>query len=110
MARCIAFDKQTAQAISTNLRFLASCDPNADPLQSALQSSSPQALLALPADSSGGVLIARFQRNPGLPVPSVTLSTAPVSFAAGGFLGLSDEPVFDPQPTTPKKWWQKLLD
>lgn len=110
MTRCIAFDKQTAQAISANLHFLASCDPHADPLQSALQSSSPQVLLALPADSSGGVLIARFQRNPGLPVPSTTPSPAPVSFAAGGFLGLSDEPIFDPQPPTPKKWWQKLLD
>lgn len=110
MARCIAFDKQTAQAISTSLHFPTVCDPNANPVESALQSNSPHALLALPAEAGGRVLMARLQRGPGLPHAPLSCSSTPVAFAAGGFLGLSDEPVFDPEPSAGKKWWQKILD
>lgn len=110
MARCVAFDKETAQAVSTNLHLLTVCDPLANPLTSALQSKSPQALLALPADDSGRILLARFQRNPRPPCPATPLSDGPVTFEAGGFLGLSDEPVFDAEPPASRKWWQKLLD
>lgn len=110
MARCIAFDKQTAQAISSNLHFLTLCDPEANPIESALQSNSPRALLALPADVGGRVLMATFQRKTGLPDTPLPHSSPPVAFAAGGFLGLSDEPVFDPEPSARKRWWQKILD
>ena len=110
MARCIAFDKQTAQAISTSLHFLTLCDPKANPVESALQSTSPHALLALPAEAGGRVLMARFQRRTGLPDAPLPYSSTPVSFAAGGFLGLSDEPVFDPEPPARKRWWRRILD
>lgn len=110
MARCIAFDRQTAQAISVKLHLLAICDPDADALQSALQCSSPQALLALPSGTGNGVLIARFQRNPALHSVAEGLPEQSLNFQAGGFLGLSDEPVFDTQPQAPRKWWQKILE
>ena len=110
MARCIAFDRQTAQAISVKLHLLAICDPDADALQSALQSSSPQALLALPADTDNRVLIAQFRRNPSLACPAEPLSQQPLNFQAGGFLGLSDEPVFQAEPQAPRKWWQRVLE
>jgi hypothetical protein len=110
MARCFVFDKQTARAISTNLHLLTICDPDADALPSALESDSRQILLALPAEDSERVLVARFQRHPDELYPAEPGAEAAATFEAGGFLGLSDQPVFDPEPQPPKKWWQKLLD
>ena len=104
MARCIAFDKPTAQAISRNLHLLTVCNPEADPVQTALHSNAPISLLALPSVSGKGVLVAKFRR-PAQAAPS----NDPVGFEASGFLGLSDEPVYVPESPA-RKWWQKLLE
>ncbi len=104
MARCIAFDKPTAQAISRNLHLLTVCNPEADPVQTALQSNAPISLLAVPSENGKHVLVAKFRR------PALALADKePVSFEASGFLGLSDEQVFVPEPPA-RKWWQKLLE
>jgi hypothetical protein len=110
MARCIAFDKQTAQAISVKLHWLTICDPGADAVESALQTNSPQSLLVLPSETGGRVLMAHFRRNPSLARSPAPLPPETVNFQAGGFLGLSDEPVFETEAKTPKKWWQRILD
>lgn len=107
MARCIAFDKSTAQAISRNLHVLTLCDSEGDPVQAALHSNSPTALLALPAENGKRVLVARFQRGPRA---AAAANNEPVGFSASGFLGLSDEPLFADQPEAPRKWWQKILE
>ena len=104
MARCIAFDKPTAQAISRNLRLLTVCDPEADPLQTALHSNAPMSLLALPSENGKHVLVAKFRRPALAPA-----NNDPVGFEASGFLGLSDEPVYVPEAPA-KRWWQKLLE
>jgi hypothetical protein len=104
MARCIAFDKPTAQAISRNLHLLTVCDPEADPLQTALHSNAHLSLLALPSESGKHVLVAKFRRPALAPV-----NNDPVGFEASGFLGLSDEPVYVPERPA-RKWWQKLLE
>ena len=97
MARCFAFDKPTAQAISRNLHLLTICNPEADPVQTALQSTSPTSLLALPTEDGKCILVARFRRSsPAL--------------EAGGFLGLSDQLTYAPEPQPGKKWWQKFLE
>ncbi|HEU5335850.1 MAG TPA: hypothetical protein VFU27_07800 [Terriglobales bacterium] len=108
MGRCIAFDKPTAQAISRNLHLLTVCDSEGDPLQSALHSNSTLSLLAIPADTANRVLIATFRRAPRLAVPPS--SPDPVGFEASGFLGLSDEPVYENEPPAARKWWQKILE
>lgn len=100
MARCIAFDKPTAQAISRNLHLLTICNTEADPVQAALQSDSPTSLLALPVEGGKRVLVARFRR---------LTSNEPAGFEASGFLGLGDQPVFAPELLPAKKWWQKFL-
>lgn len=107
MGRCIAFDKSTAQAISRNLHLLTICNPEADPLQSALHSNSPTSLLATPADATDRVLIARFRRSPTATSGS---SPDPVGLEATGFLGLTDGPVYEAEPQAEKKWWQKILE
>ena len=104
MARCIAFDKPTAQAISRNLHLLTVCDSEADPLQTALHSKAPISLLALPSENGKHVLVAKFRRPALAPA-----NNDPVGFEASGFLGLSDEPVYVPGPPA-RKWWQKLLE
>jgi hypothetical protein len=108
MARCIAFDKSTAQAISRNLHLLTICDSEGDPLQSALQSKSATSLLAMPADTANRVLIATFRRAPSTPTPGG--SPDPIGFEAAGFLGLSDEPVYESEPEAAPKWWRKILE
>ena len=108
MARCIAFDKPTAQAISRNLHLLTICDPEADPLQTALHSHAHTSLLALPAEEGKRVLVARFQRGQSFLQPAIP-SRDPLGFEASGFLGLSDEPIFAQETGQPKKWWQKIL-
>jgi hypothetical protein len=109
MARCLAFDKSTAQAISRNLHLLTLCDSEADPLQTALHSNSPATLLALPADSGQRVLLAEFRRGSSL-LPPPPPDPEPAGLEASGFLGLGDQLVYAPEPQPEKKWWQKLLD
>ena len=104
MARCIAFDKPTAQAISRNLHMLTVCDPEADPVQTALHSNSPVSLLALPSQNGKHVLVAKFRRP-----AQAAVSNDPVGFEASGFLGLSDQPLYVPPVQQAKKWWQKIL-
>lgn len=101
MARCIAFDKPTAQAVSRNLHMLTICDTEANPVEAALQSNAPTSLLALPVPGGKHVLIARFRR---------LTSNEPSGFEASGFLGLSDQPVYAPELPPVKKWWQKFLE
>jgi hypothetical protein len=108
MARCIAFDKATAQAVSRNLHLLTICDPEADPVQSALHSNSPTSLLAAPAEDGKRVLVARFQRRRSLLTPAG--SNEPVAFETSGFLGLGDQPVYIPEAQAARKWWQKILE
>jgi len=108
MARCIAFDKATAQAVSRNLHLLTVCDPEADPLQSALHSNSPTSLLAVPAEDGKRVLVARFQRRRSPLTPAG--SNEPVAFETSGFLGLGDQPVYIPEAQAARRWWQKILE
>lgn len=111
MARGIAFDKATAQALSRNLHLLTVCDSEADPVQSALHSASPTTLLAMPAETGKRVLLAVFRR-PQAHVPPPLPSNEPAAFEASGFLGLGDQPVYAPEPESPKnkKWWRKIVE
>jgi len=109
MARCIAFDKSTAQALSRNLHLLTVCDSEADPVQTALQSASPTTLLAMPTETGKRVLIATLHRAQAQTSPPLP-GSEPATFEASGFLGLSDQPVYAPEPDAAKKWWRKILE
>ncbi len=81
-----------------------------------------------PAREPGKAVVLRSRRSASEPAvaasPSPAVAATPealaakppsklepkVSYAAGGFLGLSDELVLDEEPPKPKKWWQKILD
>src|SRR5437762_2778947 len=85
MARCVAFDKSTAQAISGNLHLLVVCIPHADPLRSALDSEAPSRILVAPGDGPGRVLLVTM-RQPHAPIqPAASAPVEPVRVDATGF-------------------------
>ena len=110
MARCVTFDRQTARAVSKSLHLLTICDPGADALQCALHGSSPFALLALPAEDPNRVLLARIRRRRPLFAGDDPSGDEPTGLEPGGFLGLSDQLVYEWEQQPPRKWWQKILD
>lgn len=75
-----------------------------DALEAAV-ASGKAAIVMLPADDNN-VLLLQVRRNTSV-LPE---RTEPVAFEATGFLGLTDEPIFDEEPQPKKKWWQRLLD
>ena len=105
MVRFIAFDEETANVVAERFQMPVDHRPGTDAFDSALQSLSSTTLLLLPGAGGNEVLVAKIQRN--LPA-AVTESQKTMSYQATGFLGLIDEPVYEPD--TPKKWWQRILD
>ncbi len=117
MSRWIAFDDATAAA-------LAAADPShtasierqpGDPLQKALGAG--QGVVILPALEKGQALVLDVRRSAALTRPEASVPPAasaapsvdasrpaePVGYRAGGFLGLSDEPVFEDETQAQEK-------
>jgi hypothetical protein len=89
-----AFDQETASALAAHLPKVEHAQGNTDALESALDCAK-NALTRDPAVNSTLVITMRTKAaaQPGsagnVPAPQ------PSSYEAGGFLGLSDEPVYD---------------
>src|SRR5260221_1745989 len=112
MARWIAFDQQTSSLLRSKLAKDTAIQPfGRGAIAYELAKPGPVVTL-LPAMGGADIDIAVFRR------PSktrrTTVRTAPVSAntRAGGFLGLSDEPVFEDEPVQPQKngWWRRFWD
>jgi hypothetical protein len=132
MARWIAFDQETTSLLRSNLARGTRIDTlRRGPVDFAL--ARPGAVVAvLPAMGSPdlGIAIFRRARHAVAPQPAIERRTAvadkpaatkrqaaaqPAGKAAatraGGFLGLSDEAVFEEEVIQEKKgWWRKLWD
>jgi hypothetical protein len=133
MARWIAFDQKTTNILRSTLAQGTRIDTLLrGPVDYAL--AKPSTVIAvLPAGSGLGIATFRRMRAaakeqlrnfvPAQPMaqPAATeqlLSSLPpragaqyASTRAGGFLGLSDEPVFDDETSQEKKgWWRKFWD
>ena len=85
---------------------------SADALASALESESAS-VAVLPAahcDTALVVTISRPERQPAM-ARAAHVGEEPISYRAGGFLGLADEPVFEEEEPAPaqRKWWKKIL-
>jgi hypothetical protein len=108
MPRWIAFDEPTAAALQSRIPGQQVELGAGDVLASALASSTAVALL--PA-TDGAVLILALRH-----IVAGQLETEPASsaaaYSAGGFLGLTDEPIFqEEEESLPKtRWWHKLLE
>lgn len=109
MARWIAFDDETAEAVVGRFKRGAAEIHGGDPLNAAL-SQSTASVIVLPSSVPGKVLMARMEPK----TESAVMASAelePVGQETVGFLGLSDQPVFV-RPTSSsvqakKKWWQR---
>jgi hypothetical protein len=133
MARWIAFDQETTSLLRTQLAQGTKIEVlRRGPVDYAL--ARPSTVVAvLPATGTGGPGIAVFRRaRPALaqrpavaqspmrqspsaaaPQRAATLQQGPHRAAtrAGGFLGLTDEAVFEEEPVQEKKgWWRKFWD
>jgi hypothetical protein len=114
MPRWIAFDQQTSSLLRTGLAQNDTIETfGRGALDYAL--AKPGAVVTL-IPSGGDVAVAIFRRPRPARVetrPS-RQQVAPPSpvIRAGGFLGLSDEPVFADEPPveTRKGWWKRLWD
>jgi len=117
MVRWIAFDDETAEAVIGRFkRGAAEIREGEQPLEAALRYGRPS-LLILPATTTGRVLLVSVEPKSldtsGTITPQATSKTqsqAPVRYQAGGFLGLTDEPVFEEEPPAPpkmKSWWPR---
>jgi hypothetical protein len=120
MARWIAFDQKTTSILRSTLAQGTRIDTLLrGPVDYAL--ARPSAVIAvLPAGD--GLGIATFRRirarvaeraatGQSRSIPPAQPVAHQASTRAGGFLGLSDEPVFDDEaPEEKKGWWQKFWD
>ena|SRR6478672_6609112 len=121
MARWIAFDQKTTNILRSTLAQGTRIDTLLrGPVDYAL--ARPSAVIAvLPAGGGDSLGIATFRRVRATvaqrTATEVRSSLPPrpaaqyASTRAGGFLGLSDEPVFeDEAPEEKKGWWRKFWD
>ena len=122
MARWIAFDQDTTSILRSTLKQGTRIDTLLrGPVDYAL--ARPSAVIAvLPAAGGDGLGIATFRRvRAAVAQHAVTeqlrniLPGQPAAHRAatraGGFLGLSDEPVFEEEaPQEKKGWWRKFWD
>jgi hypothetical protein len=122
MPRWIAFDQKTTSILRSTLAQGTRIDTLLrGPVDYAV--ARPSAVIAvLPAGGGEFLGIATFRRARAAvaqrAVTEQVISSLPprpgvqyASTRAGGFLGLSDEPVFDDEkPQEKKGWWQKFWD
>jgi hypothetical protein len=109
MARWIAFDDETAEAVVGRFKRGAAEIHSGDPLNAAL-SQTTASVIVLPSSVPGKVLMARIEPKTEKAVMASAEPEA-VGQETVGFLGLSDQPVFArPAPSVvpaKKKWWQR---
>lgn len=122
MARWIAFDQKTTSILRSTLKQGTRIDTLLrGPVDYAL--ARPSAVIAvLPAGGGNRLGIATFRRARAAvtqraateqlrSIPPAQAAAHRASTRAGGFLGLSDEPVFDDEaPQEKKGWWRKFWD
>ena len=122
MARWIAFDQKTTSILRSMLAQGTRIDTLLrGPVDYAL--ARPSAVIAvLPAGQGDFLGIATFRRaraaaaqraasEPSRSIPPAQPAAHHSSTRAGGFLGLSDEPIFDDEaPSGKKGWWKKFWD
>ena len=109
MARWIAFDDETAEAVVGRFKRGAAEIHSGEPLSAALAQTTAS-VVVLPSSVPGKVLMARIEPKTEKAVAQPIESPESVGMETVGFLGLSDQPIFArPSTVAPakKKWWQR---
>ena len=108
MTRCITFDVETAAVIRAHGINAMVQNGTRDALAAALAAQTQHSLVLMPSRSTGRVLLVRLNRGPKQMQALNQCSS--VHYEAGGFLGLSDEMVYELESTRPTRWWRKLWE
>jgi hypothetical protein len=109
MARWIAFDDETAEAVVGRFKRGAAEIHAGEPLSAALAQPTAS-VVVLPSSVPGKVLMARIEPKTEKAVGLAGDSPEPIGLESVGFLGLSDQPVFARPAqavSAKKKWWQR---
>jgi hypothetical protein len=107
MARWITFDHETSYELLARLPSAAVVESlELGVLERALQS--PSAIVILPVSDPNKTAIAVFRKKMSI---TSDFAAKPVNIRPGGFLGLSDELVFEEEePSAKKGWWRRLWE
>ena len=111
MARWIAFDQQTSSLLRSKLAQGTTIQTfGRGAIDYALAKPGPVVTL-LPA-TGAEISIAVFRRPSKARAANVWTAHVSANTRAGGFLGLSDEPVFEDEPAQEQKkgWWRRFWD
>lgn len=101
MARWIAFDSETAGQLRKQLPYDSVIVEAGTALQAALADPS-DSVIVLPGDDPTTAVIVRVHKD--------YASEKPARYEATGFLGLTDEQVFEDVPQVEKRsWWKKVF-
>ena len=113
MPRWIAFDESTADALRSRQIETDAVWADLHPVSEVLRAEA--AVLMMPGQD-GDVCVARVRR-PAQPAAAPNFEVArwtdddAVGYAAGGMLGLLDEPVYEEEePPVKKRWWKRILE
>jgi len=109
MARWIAFDDETAEAVVGRFKRGAAEIHGGEPLSAALAQTTAS-VVVLPSSVPGKVLMAHMEPKTEKAVVQATEPPDSVGLESVGFLGLSDQPIFArpaAMAPTKKKWWQR---
>ena len=117
MTRWVTFDGQSAAHLRATTNHTVEERTQGDALTAALACDDAVALLPGGGSDNDALLITvhrceHAQQPEALAPGEVARWSDPSakSYAAGGFLGLLDEPVYeDEQPQKPKSWWKKVI-
>jgi hypothetical protein len=108
----ISFDEDTASALRSR-----EIEPNAATRGTSFleQALSADSAVMVMGTESRDVLVARIRRaarasqHAGFEVARWTDENA-IGYAAGGMLGLLDEPVYEEEQPAKKQWWRRILE
>lgn len=91
-----AFDQETASTLARHLSDVDLSKTAADAFDAAIEAAtSTHAALVCPAADGEEALLVTFRTKDNEGAEASPGSAEPVGYQAGGFLGLSDEPLFD---------------
>lgn len=104
-----AFDSETSSALRSKLPEQTVIEVSTDSAMEHALSCNETIVGVLPCRGLGQAALAVFRWNQ---VPaSGPPPSRPASTRAGGFLGLSDEPLFDnEEPAKKKSWWKRFWE
>ena len=109
MPNWVTFDQETSSTLRSRMPQGSIFQRPGSSMMEYLLEDREATVAVLPSSGDNHAVVAVFRWNK-LPAPAEPPMT-PIRSRAGGFLGLTDEPLFeDEEPEEKKSWWQRLWE